>query len=439
MAVAAPLGVLAALAEAGQHLGQDRDRAREARAVGRDQRVRVRARDRVRERVEVERAHQARVQALEVEHGDVPEHAGLRLHDRAARNAAGRLALAVHRRRDPAAPAQLGQVEQVERGDARADPVELHARTGGSARSRARAATPSRGSPARARRPRGCRRRTRAGPRGTCARSRRRGRGRTSRSACRGRAGSARAVSSEKSSSWMNASRARPMPSSTIRPGISARRWRVNDASWAIATGPGARPSSSGIAERARARDQDVEVEVDDVPAGEDVGVELAHARDERAHERRLVGVHERAVDRRGGEDVHLVGAGADERHREDAARVRQGLEVEREDAQLGARAAGHELGVAEAEQRRIRRAPARPRSRRPRAGPCRRGSGTGSAGRPRAPSRRPRSACRAGAAPRAAPARRRARAARRRDRRARSARSRRRARRRAAASPRDA
>ena len=192
-------------------------------------------------------------------------------------------------------------------------------------------------------------------------------------------------------------------------------------------------------AERARARDQHVEVEVDHVPAGEDVGVELAHARGERAHERRLVRVNERALDRRGGEDVHLVGAGADQRHRQDAARVGQGLEVERQHAQLGVRAAGHELGIAEAQQRRDRRRRARPRSRPPRAGPCRRGSGTGSAGRPRARARRPRSACRAGAAPRAAPARRRARAARRRGRRARSARSRRRARRRAAGSPRGA
>ena len=55
------------------------------------------------------------------------------------------------------------------------------------------------------------------------------------------------------------------------------------------------------------------EVEVDDVPAGEDVGIELVEEREEALQERALVGEALGAAQRPGTDDQHAVGAEAGE------------------------------------------------------------------------------------------------------------------------------
>src|SRR5207247_10748382 len=94
------------------------------------------------ERIDVEGPDQAWIQTLEVERQDVVVQAGQWLQDRAAGHhvlretgglaspggpAAGRQSGGAHARRHVPAPPQLVQVEKVERGDARPDPVERHA------------------------------------------------------------------------------------------------------------------------------------------------------------------------------------------------------------------------------------------------------------------------------------------------------------------------
>ena len=82
----------------------------------------------VRERIDVERADDARIQALEVEHPDVPCRPGHRLEHVAAllRRVHARV-VGAHGRRDDLQPLELAQIQKVERRDARGDAIRRHA------------------------------------------------------------------------------------------------------------------------------------------------------------------------------------------------------------------------------------------------------------------------------------------------------------------------
>jgi hypothetical protein len=118
------------LPEARDQLGQD------ARLVGAEGSAARRPHDRavgplarrhdVSQRIDVEGADEARVQALEVEHQDVPVEPRYGVEDEAPRDDRPLRILDVDRRRDAAATAELGEVERVHRGDLGADPVDLH-------------------------------------------------------------------------------------------------------------------------------------------------------------------------------------------------------------------------------------------------------------------------------------------------------------------------
>lgn len=101
-------------------------------------------------------------------------------------------------------------------------------------------------------------------------------------------------------------------------------------------------------AQRRAAPREHAQVEVDDVPAEQHVGIELAHAPHDALEQPALVGVADGAFDLALRDEVRLLDAAADERHRVDAARVGRRLDVERQHAQLGALDAGAQHRVAE-------------------------------------------------------------------------------------------
>ena len=80
----------------------------------------------VRQGIDVERADQARVEALEVEDEDVPVEAGDGVEDEAPGDDRSLRVLDVDRRRHAPARAELGEVEGVHGGDLGAHPVDLH-------------------------------------------------------------------------------------------------------------------------------------------------------------------------------------------------------------------------------------------------------------------------------------------------------------------------
>ncbi len=78
--------------------------------------------------IDVEGADETRVQALEVERQDVLEQTGDRLENRAPQDHVLRGGCSgAHARRHVTAPSQLVQVEKIERRDARSDPIQGHA------------------------------------------------------------------------------------------------------------------------------------------------------------------------------------------------------------------------------------------------------------------------------------------------------------------------
>ena len=111
-----------------EHAGQDR-RLPAKGTGGRADQVRIgrRIRD-VGQRIDVERAYQARVQALEVKHPDVLVQPGHRLQHMPAllQGAAAAIARANAGRDDAELP-QFAEVQEIERRNARRDPVRRHA------------------------------------------------------------------------------------------------------------------------------------------------------------------------------------------------------------------------------------------------------------------------------------------------------------------------
>jgi hypothetical protein len=93
------------------------------------------------------------------------------------------------------------------------------------------------------------------------------------------------------------------------------------------------------------------QVEVDDVPAREDVGVELTDPARKAGEQLLLCGKRRRVrwtTPARGRQEQHLGDAAAVQSHGQQAARGRIGLDVEREDAQPRRPIRGHELWLIE-------------------------------------------------------------------------------------------
>jgi hypothetical protein len=127
-AVAGALRGLAPRKELVEHARQDCRRAAKCATRRLDQlRVARRLRDE-RQRIDVERADQAGVQALEVEHPDVAMHTRERLQDVSAllRGVHPRVARA-HAGSDDLQPLQLAQIQEIEGGDAGGDAIRRHA------------------------------------------------------------------------------------------------------------------------------------------------------------------------------------------------------------------------------------------------------------------------------------------------------------------------
>ena len=124
-------GLRALLPEAGDQVGQDPGHVGAERGAARradeGQPGRLAGRNDVGQGIDVEGADQARVEALEVEHEDVPVEAGDRVEDEPPGDHGALGVLDVNGRRHVAPRAELGQIEGVHRGDLRADPVDLHA------------------------------------------------------------------------------------------------------------------------------------------------------------------------------------------------------------------------------------------------------------------------------------------------------------------------
>src|SRR5262249_14810626 len=121
---------------------------------------------------------------------------------------------------------------------------------------------------------------------------------------------------------------------------------------------PGRPPGLERDAEPARDAREDREIEVDDVPAGQDVGIDLAHPAAEPAQELSLV----RERDSRlgtgrswGCEEKDFGDAAAIERHGEQAARRRVGLDIERENRKPRRPVRRSDLRIVEDEQLRRR------------------------------------------------------------------------------------
>ena len=97
-----------------------------ARRADEGQVRRLARREDVRQGIDVERADQARVEALEVEDEDVPVEAGDGVEDEAPGDDRPLRVLDVDRRRHAPARPELGEVEGVHGGDLGAHPVDLH-------------------------------------------------------------------------------------------------------------------------------------------------------------------------------------------------------------------------------------------------------------------------------------------------------------------------
>ncbi len=112
-----------------EQLRQNRRFAAKARAAGCFDQIRIGRRiGRERERIDVERADQARIQTLEVEHPHVVVHARPRFEHVATglRREHARV-VAAHARRNDAALVELGEIQEVERRDAGGDAIRSHA------------------------------------------------------------------------------------------------------------------------------------------------------------------------------------------------------------------------------------------------------------------------------------------------------------------------
>ena len=149
------------------------------------------------------------------------------------------------------------------------------------------------------------------------------------------------------------------MPSSTTRPGTLAWAAPRDEPAGAEAQAAGSAAELQRDVQALGDAGQHGEVEVDDVPAREHVGIQLAHAPREAGQQLPLR--TERARLLRTGpalrrQEQHLGRAAAVEPDREEPPRRRIGLDVEREDSQARRPVRGSDLGILEDEAETVRR-----------------------------------------------------------------------------------
>ena len=287
----------------------------------------------MRERIELERPDQARVQALEVEHRDVGEHPGHRVEHGATLNEL-RLALGVHTRRGEAALAQLGQIQAIERGDARADAVEWHAREQAALHGERHEALALEDVEHEAR--------VFAvvgDQRGGILAVHARDLGGGIRDGSDPLA-AAEQLLRDRAEAIVVEAQSVAHERETVEHDTSGHdRARLARESELLLEQHLARDTAEleRHAQRPAALRPEPQVEVDDVPARDHVGVDLADPPRGRCEQRALVGVRDRAV--------------ADQRDRPDLACARLGLEVDRDDAQRGVHLGGREDGIREVDQ----------------------------------------------------------------------------------------